>query len=133
MIYRITLTALAALLWSGCATAPPSKSTANIDLLLKGAADQKRIPGAVALVASEDKVAYQAAVGMSADTIFAIASMTKPITSVAVMQLVGAGKVKLDAPASAYAPELENVQVLEGGKLRPPNLAILSSPQVGFS
>jgi methyl acetate hydrolase len=46
--------------------------------------------------------------------------MTKPITSVAVMQLVEAGKVKLDEPAATYVPELAAVQVLEGGALRAP-------------
>jgi CubicO group peptidase (beta-lactamase class C family) len=46
--------------------------------------------------------------------------MTKPVTSVAVMQLVEAGKVKLDAPASTYLKELADVQVLDAGKLRPP-------------
>jgi methyl acetate hydrolase len=51
---------------------------------------------------------------MTLDSIFRIASMTKPITSVAVMQLVENGRVKLDAPASSYLPELSEVQVLEG-------------------
>jgi CubicO group peptidase (beta-lactamase class C family) len=46
--------------------------------------------------------------------------MTKPVTSVAVMQLVEAGKIKLDDPAANYAPELKDVQVLENGTLRPP-------------
>jgi CubicO group peptidase (beta-lactamase class C family) len=46
--------------------------------------------------------------------------MTKPVTSVAVMQLVEAGKVKLDEPAVTYLPELAAVQVLDGGTLRPP-------------
>jgi len=39
--------------------------------------------------------------------------MTKPITSVAVMQLVESGRVKLDEPAGNYLPELSQVQVLE--------------------
>ena len=64
---------------------------------------------------------------MTVDSIFRIASMTKPITSVAVMQLVESGRVKLDEPAATYLPELSHVQVLEGfdastgkAKLRPP-------------
>lgn len=64
---------------------------------------------------------------MTVDSIFRIASMTKPITSAAVMQLVESGRVKLDEPAATYLPELSHVQVLEGfdastgkAKLRPP-------------
>src|SRR6185503_17429094 len=63
------------------------------------------------------------AFGFDKDAIFAIASMTKPVTSVAVMQLVEAGKVKLDEPAATYLPELTSVQVLEGGALRAPKTA----------
>jgi methyl acetate hydrolase len=50
--------------------------------------------------------------------------MTKPITSVAVMQLVEAGQVKLDEPAATYLPELGTVRVLDGGTLRPPKSPI---------
>src|SRR5581483_2637784 len=90
----------------------------------KAAVDQKKIPGAVAMVASGDEIAYDKAFGMKPDTIFAIASMTKPVTSVAVMQLVEAGKIKLDEPAGTYAPELAKVQVLDNGKLRPPKSSV---------
>src|SRR5436190_20123086 len=111
---------LAAAMLAGCARETPKKNTGKIDQVLKTAVDQKKIPGAVAMVASGDEIAYEGAFGMNKDTIFAIASMTKPVTSVAVMQLVEAGKIKLDEPAATYAPELAKVQVLEGGKLRPP-------------
>jgi CubicO group peptidase (beta-lactamase class C family) len=47
-----------------------------------------------------DGTAYERAFGLNKDTIFAIASVTKPITSVAVMRLVEAGKVRLDEPAA---------------------------------
>jgi CubicO group peptidase (beta-lactamase class C family) len=57
--------------------------------------------------------------------------MTKPVTSVAVMQLVERRLVKLDEPASTYLPELSRVQVLEGydaktgkAKLRPPKTSL---------
>lgn len=62
---------------------------------------------------------------MNKDAIFAIASMTKPVTSVAVMQLVEAGKVKVDEPASTYLPELAKVSVIENGKLRQPKNPVL--------
>ena len=59
------------------------------------------------------------------NSIFAIASMTKAITTTAAMQLVEQGKVKLHDPVSKYLPELAKLDVLEGfdnagkPKLRP--------------
>ncbi len=50
------------------------------------------------------------------DTIWRIYSMTKPITSVAVMQLVEAGKLKLDEPASSYLPDFKDLNVLVDGE-----------------
>jgi CubicO group peptidase (beta-lactamase class C family) len=101
------------------------------------AVDEKKLPGIVAMVAVADHVIYQGASGkrdtiknipMTVDSIFHIASMTKPITSVGVMQLVESGRVKLDEPAATYLPELSQVQVLEEfdastgkAKLRSPN------------
>jgi CubicO group peptidase (beta-lactamase class C family) len=92
--------------------------TADIDRVLKDAIDRKAVPGVVAMVANDKGIVYTHAHGYDPDAIFAIASMTKPVTSVAVMQLVEAGKIKLDAPASTYAPDLAKVQVLDGGNLR---------------
>jgi methyl acetate hydrolase len=51
---------------------------------------------------------------MTLDTVVWIASMTKPVTSVAAMQLVERGKLALDEPAARWAPDLATVQVLEG-------------------
>src|SRR5438105_3506628 len=103
---RLIAPLIAAAVLAGCAAEAPKRNTGRIDEVLKAAVDQKKIPGAVAMVASGDEIAYDNTFGMNKDTIFAIASMTKPVTSVAVMQLVEAGKVKLDEPASTYAPEL---------------------------
>lgn len=78
------------------------------------------ISGAVTLVAKDGKVLSLDAVGladlatkqpMRPDTMFAIASMTKPITSTALMMLVDEGKVSLDDPISKYVPEFKNVQL----------------------
>ena len=49
------------------------------------------------------------------DAIFRIASMTKPVTSLAFMKLVEQGKTALDQPVAAVVPELENVAVYAGG------------------
>jgi len=82
--------------------------------------DEGLIPGAVTLIARHGKVAYFEAVGfqdrenqlpMMPDAIFRIASLTKPITSVAVMMLVEEGQVQLEDPVSAYLPELRKLQV----------------------
>src|SRR5260370_34004160 len=113
-----------------------TKSANPIDQVLREAVDQKRLPGIVAMVAVADRVTYQGAFGerntikntpMTVDSIFRIASMTKPVTSVAIMQLVESGRVKLDDPAATYLPELSGVQVLEEfdastgkAKFRPP-------------
>ena len=71
------------------------------------------IPGLVALVTNQDGVIYAGAFGrqdvaqarpMSVDSIFRIASMTKPITSAAVMMLIEDGELGLDDPVSMYLP-----------------------------
>ena len=102
--------------------APATQSGKAIDEVLREAVDSKKMPGVVAMVANTGGVVYQGAAGkrdttknvpMTMDTIFRIASMTKPVTSVAVMQLVESGRVKLEEPVSTYLPELAHVQVLE--------------------
>ena len=78
------------------------------------------LPGAVVGIARNGKLAYLKAIGfqdrgktipMRSDAIFWIASMTKPVTSVAAMILVEQKKLDLDAPVSLYLPELANMQV----------------------
>jgi methyl acetate hydrolase len=109
---------------AACASRATERSFAEIDTLLRTAVEQKRVPMAVAMIADARGVVYEQAAGAGKDTIFGIASMTKPITSVAVMQLVEAGQVKLDEPAATYLPELGAVRVLDGGTLRPPKSPI---------
>src|SRR5580704_7732239 len=82
--------------------------------------DKGAIPGAVVLIARNGKLAYFEAFGfqnrenkepMKTDAIFRIASMSKPITSVAVMMLVEEGRIQLLDPVSRYLPEFKSVQV----------------------
>jgi CubicO group peptidase (beta-lactamase class C family) len=82
--------------------------------------DKGAIPGAVVLIARKGKVAYFEAIGfqnrenkepMQTDAIFRIASMSKPITSVAVMMLVEEGRIQLPDSASRYLPEFKGIQV----------------------
>jgi len=120
-----TAGSLGAALWlAACTQSGTKPPTAGLDDVLRAAVEQRRVPGVVAMVATTDRVAYEGAFGFDEDAIFPIASMTKPITAVAVMQLVEAGKVELDEPAATYVPELASVQVLEGGALRPPKTPI---------
>jgi len=81
-----------------------------------------RIAGGVTLVARHGKVAYLKAVGMAdreakkpmrTDSIFRICSMTKPLTSVAVMMLYEEGHFTLDEPVSHFIPEFKNMKVLD--------------------
>ena len=113
-----------------------TKSNNQIDQVLGDAVNEKKVPGIVAIVFVADKVTYQGAAGMrdstknipmTVDSIFRIASMTKAITSVAVMQLVESGRVKLDEPAWTYLPELSEVQVLE--RFDPTGKPILRTPR----
>jgi CubicO group peptidase (beta-lactamase class C family) len=78
-------------------------------------------PGVVALVVGRDGVLYEGAAGkldfthgivMPVNAIFAIASMTKPVTSVAIMMLFEEGKLKLDDPVSKFLPGFDNLQVI---------------------
>jgi len=92
---------------------------------MKADYDAERISGAVALVARDGKIAYLQSVGMADrekqtpmknDTIFRIYSMSKPITSVAVMMLYEEGKFFLDDPVSKYLPELGGLSVAVQGE-----------------
>jgi CubicO group peptidase (beta-lactamase class C family) len=78
------------------------------------------IPGAVTMIVRNGKVAYFEAVGvldpeskapMTKDAIFRIYSMSKPITSVAVMMLVEQGKITLDEPIAKYIPAFKDMKV----------------------
>jgi CubicO group peptidase (beta-lactamase class C family) len=88
--------------------------------------DTGKLPHAALLIGRGDEVAHLWSSGVETDAIFRIASMTKPITSVAFMQLVEQGKVALSEPVAKYIPEFAKlgVFVAGGGKIpfvtRPP-------------
>jgi CubicO group peptidase (beta-lactamase class C family) len=86
----------------------------------QGYVESGELPGAVLLIARNDKVALFEAIGfqdrekkipMKKEAIFRLASMTKPIVSVAVMMLVEEGKLDLIAPVSKYLPEFKDLKV----------------------
>lgn len=117
MVFATGVAALA-----GAANAQQSPGAASLDASLRGAVERKDVPGVVALVTDRDRVLYQGAFGvadvatgrpLAPDALFRIASMTKPVTSVALMQLIEQGRLTLDDPAEKYLPELANQQVIE--------------------
>ena len=94
----------------------------NIDRLLEEEVKNQRIPGAVALIIRNGKVAYYKAFGyrdvekrsaLKKDDIFRIASQSKAITSLAVMMLWEEGRFLLDDSVSKYIPEFRNPSVLK--------------------
>ena len=77
--------------------------------------DNGKLPFASVLVGRGDDIALQWSSGVTEDAIFRIASMTKPITSVAFMQLVEQGKVALTDPVAKYIPEFAQLGVFVAG------------------
>ena len=113
--------------------------------------DANAIPGGLALVARRGEVAHfsvqgradiENAVPLAPDTIFRIWSMTKPLTSIAVMQLFERGDLQIDDPVHRYIPSWEKLGVYESGQYpdittrapdRPMTIRDLLSHQSGLS
>jgi len=97
-----------------------SERLERIGTAVQRSIDDKRIAGAVTLVVRRGQIAWLKAQGMEdreagkamrPDAIFRICSMTKPITSVAVMMLYEEGRFLLEDPVSKYLPEFKNPKV----------------------
>src|SRR5580692_1186963 len=97
-----------------------SERLARISAVLKADIEAGRIPGAVIAIARHGKLvaldAYgwrdkAAGVAMTTDTIFNIASMTKPMTTVGALMLYEQGKLLIDDPLSKYFPKFANMRV----------------------
>lgn len=93
---------------------------ARISAYFKNEIATNKIPGAVMLIQRRGQVAYYETFGMrdpatkapmTANTIFRIYSMSKPITTVAAMMLVEEGKLQLDEPVAKYIPAFKDVKV----------------------
>lgn len=93
-----------------------------VEEILTDDINNNKIPGAVVLVGNEKGIVYQKAFGVknpltnekySTDDIFRIASMTKAITSVAVLKLWEDGRINLDDPIEKYIPEFKDTEILE--------------------
>ena len=92
---------------------------------LQGVIDSGVLSGAVTLLWRNGQIADVSVVGtadieakrpMARDTLFRIASMTKPITSVAILMLMEEGKLGLDDPVTKWAPEFANMRVLKNAE-----------------
>jgi CubicO group peptidase (beta-lactamase class C family) len=136
----------------GMPTASPESqgfSTAGLDALQSGMrelVDRQELAGITTLVARHGKVVHFDTYGKASvatgealkpDSIFRIASMTKPIAGVAMMQLWEQGKWNLDDPVSKYIPEFANLQVKKAGggtepQKSPMTMAQLMSHSAGF-
>ncbi len=88
----------------------------RISATLRGDVERRLIPGAVMLIARGGRVGYAEAFGfrdreaqapMTLDAIFRVASMTKPLTSVAAMILAEEGRLQISAPVAEYLPEFK--------------------------
>lgn len=95
---------------------------ARIDRALKSWVDENKMAGAVTMIARHGKIAHVGVYGsrdreagkpMTEDSIFAIMSMTKPITSLAVLMLFEEGKFLLTDPVSKYIPAFADMRVVD--------------------
>jgi CubicO group peptidase (beta-lactamase class C family) len=102
---------------------PGIRTLPQLDSVLRIATSAGQLPGVVALAATDKGVVYEGVFGrrrledgpaMTRDTVFRVASMIKPITSVAALQLVEQDKLSLDAPVPDIDPTLGAPQVLDG-------------------
>jgi CubicO group peptidase (beta-lactamase class C family) len=100
-----------------------SDRLSRIDNAMQRHVDDKIIPGAVILIARHGKIAHLSAVGMQdveskkpmkTDSIFRLHSMTKPLTSVALLMLYEEGRFQLDDPAEMYIPAFKDLKVFNG-------------------
>lgn len=92
----------------------------RIGQMLQRHIDAGEMAGAAAIVARKGKIVYQTSLGVTdleskkpvtPETMWRVASMTKPVTSVALMMMIEEGKVHLNDPVSRYIPEFKNLKV----------------------
>ena len=97
-----------------------SERLSRITQTLQADVERGRIPGAVVVIARKHRIAYAQAIGfrdkaagapMTADALFRIASMTKPMVTVAALSLYEEGRLFLSDPVSKYIPALKNQTV----------------------
>ena len=107
---------------------------AKIQPAMQALVDSGKFAGVLTLIARKGKIVHFETAGlrdresnkpMTEDTLFRIYSMTKPVTSVAIMMLYEAGKLKMDDPVSKFIPEFADTKVYTGGGTENPVLVPL--------
>jgi CubicO group peptidase (beta-lactamase class C family) len=125
LLAALSLTAAGALAQALPTASPESvgmstQRLAKIGTVLQQEVNDKKLPGAVVMVARKGKLVYSTAVGnlnnaaggaMKSDSLFRIYSMTKPLVSTALMMLVEDGKVQLTDPVSKFLPAFKSPMV----------------------
>jgi CubicO group peptidase (beta-lactamase class C family) len=110
---------------------------ARIDDHFRHYVDDGRLPGYTVAIARYGQIAYLATYGMrdvenakptTLDTIYRIYSMTKPITSLALMMLVEEGKLQITDPVANYIPSFADMRVFTGGSALKPITAPSREP-----
>lgn len=115
------------------AAAPVSAAPAlpGIAAAMEAQIAKDEIAGAVTLVLTKDRILHQASTGLAdratgraigPDSVFWIASMSKPITATAILMLQDEGKLKVTDPVAKYVPEFANLKTPSG---QPANLTIV--------
>ena len=111
----------------------------RLDHFLQEATATSGYVGAVAVVSINGKTVYSAAHGhrdlartqtLKSDAIFRIYSMTKTVTTVAVLMLMEEGRLSLDDPVSKFLPEFANLQVFDSGSVDAP---VLRAPKTALT
>jgi len=107
--------------WADKPNDKQAEKSRGINAALQPFVERQELAGAVMLVADKDEVLSHSAVGyadiagdkpMRADSLFWIASQSKPITAAALMMLVDEGKVNVDDPVEKYLPEFRGQMVV---------------------
>lgn len=125
--YNITIVFVAIILLQSCYSTPKKVASTNLDhhkdldSLLRTAVLNEEIPGVVAYISQHGHLIYHKAFGfqnianktpMQTNSIFRMASMTKALTAVAILQLVERGLLQLDDEIEQYLPEFKNRTIL---------------------
>jgi len=107
-----------------------ARGIAGLDSVMTRYSEKDRFPGVMLMVARDGKVAYWKAFGvrdldrktpLDRNDVFRIFSLTKPVTTTALLMLMDQGKLKLDDPAERYVPVLTKLRVADdSGQTRPP-------------
>ena len=119
LMRTVALVLAAAVMTASPAAQAPSKALriteagkAALTAQMNDAVKKGDAPAIVEIVVNRDGVLYEGAAGLPRNAIFNIASMTKPVTSVAIMMLAEQGKLKIDDPVSKYLEGYDKLQVI---------------------